>query len=236
MTARPTSRAPRSTSCSTQDVDVIVGAASSGVSLSVIDKITGAGVVAVLAGQHRGRASTPTTTTASTSAPPRPTSSRARCSPTSRSRTASRTSRSWPARTPTARVSPSRSRTTLKEKGASVAEYVLYTADATELHRRGQQGRGGQAGRDRAGRLRGDHQDHPAADRQGLRSAGHPDLLRGRQHWPTTPTRRSTSPASRAPSRRPAEPDPAFNDKLQTIDPKLKDFSLRSAVLRRRRC
>ena len=35
--------------------DVIIGAAASGVSVSVIDKITGAGRRAVLAGQHRGR-------------------------------------------------------------------------------------------------------------------------------------------------------------------------------------
>ena len=38
--------------CSAHKVDAIVGAASSSVSLSVIDKITGAGVRADLAGQH----------------------------------------------------------------------------------------------------------------------------------------------------------------------------------------
>ena len=45
MTAPPTSRAVRSTSCSAKDVDAIIGAAASGVSVSVIDKITSAGVV-----------------------------------------------------------------------------------------------------------------------------------------------------------------------------------------------
>ena len=102
---------------------------------------------------------------------------------------------------------------------------VLYAADATELHRRGQPDRGGQARRARAGRLRRDHEDHPAADRQGHRPAGHPDLLRGRQHWPTTRRRTSTSTGVKGTCPVSRRPDPDFNDRLLEIDPKLKDFT-----------
>ena len=61
------------------NADVIVGAASSSVSLSVIDKITGAGVVQFSPGEHLAGASTTRRPTrrASTSAPRPPTSSRA---------------------------------------------------------------------------------------------------------------------------------------------------------------
>ena len=45
MTPPPTPPTRPSTACSSQNVDAIIGAASSGVSLTVIDKITGAGVV-----------------------------------------------------------------------------------------------------------------------------------------------------------------------------------------------
>ena len=173
-----------------QDVDAIIGAAASGVSVSVIDKITGAGVVHfspantaagfdtyddnglyfrtapsdLLQGQVLGNLA---------------------------SRTASPTSRSWLARTSTARVWPSRSRPRSGEgrHGRRVRPVLRGRA---ELHGRGQPDRGGQARRARAGRLRGDHEDHPAADRQGDRPAGHPDLLRGRQPGRLLATRTST--------------------------------------------
>ena len=59
------------------NADAIIGAASSSVSLSVIDKITGAGVVEFSPANTSTGASTPTPTRACTSGPPRPTSSRA---------------------------------------------------------------------------------------------------------------------------------------------------------------
>ena len=66
-----------------QNVDAIIGAASSSVTLTIIDKIAGAGVTHVLAGQHVDRAVRPTRTRACTSAPPRRTSTRATCSASS---------------------------------------------------------------------------------------------------------------------------------------------------------
>ena len=47
MTARPTSRRPSRQAARATDADVIIGAASSSVSLSVIDKITQAGVAQI---------------------------------------------------------------------------------------------------------------------------------------------------------------------------------------------
>ena len=113
-----------------QDVDAIIGAAASGVSVSVIDKITGAGVVHFSPGQHRRglrhlRRQRPVLPDRAVRPAPGP-GARA----TSRSRTASPTSPSWLARTSTVRVSPSRSRRRCEEKGATVAEFVLYAADA----------------------------------------------------------------------------------------------------------
>ena len=60
--------------------DAIMGAASSAVSKTVIDKITGAVHDPVLARPTRRRTSRPTTTTACTSVRPRPTCCRAACS------------------------------------------------------------------------------------------------------------------------------------------------------------
>ena len=78
------------------------------------------------------RASTATRSTrkAFTSVPLRPTTCRARSWPTSSSRTASRTSPSWVARTSTVEGLAERTRDVLEEKGATVSDFVLYAADA----------------------------------------------------------------------------------------------------------
>ena len=46
-TPPPTSPRSRPTACSSHGVDAVIGAASSGVSLTVIDKITGSGVLQI---------------------------------------------------------------------------------------------------------------------------------------------------------------------------------------------
>ena len=112
-----------------QDADAIIGAAASGVSVSVIDKITGAGVV------HFSPANT-----AAGFDTYDDNGLYFRTAPSDRLQgqvlanlaveDGFRTSPSWLARTSTVRVWPSRSRTTLEEKGATVAEFVLYSADA----------------------------------------------------------------------------------------------------------
>ena len=131
VTARPTSRAPRPTSCSTQNADVIVGAASSSVSLSVIDKITGAGVVQFSPANTSPALRRPTTDRrASTSAPPRPTSSRARSWPTSRR--GRQQERRDPGPPGLLRRGPRRAdrRRTSRPVAATSSTKVLYYADA----------------------------------------------------------------------------------------------------------
>ena len=59
-----------------------------------------------------------------------------------------------------------------RPSGGNVAAKDALRRRRGELHRRGQQGRGGQARRHRPDRVRRDQEDHPGADRQGHRSAG----------------------------------------------------------------
>ena len=87
-TPPPTPPSRRSPAELQQNVDAIIGAASSSVSASVIDQITDGRRDAVLARPTRRSSSRTTTTRACTSASARPTSSRARCWPRSSPRTA----------------------------------------------------------------------------------------------------------------------------------------------------
>ena len=114
------------------NADVIIGAAASSVLAERHRQDHRRRCRRVLAGQHLAGVRHLQTTRVSTSAPPRPTSLQGAVLGKPRDRrTATRTSRSWPARTPTARGSPTRSRRRLKEKGATVATKQLYSADAT---------------------------------------------------------------------------------------------------------
>ena len=164
------------------NADVIVGAASSSVSLSVIDKIIGAGVVQFSPANTVDRRSTRYDDkdlyfrTAPSDV------LQGECSATWSSRTASRTSRSSPARTPTVRLSPSRSRRPSRTGAATSSTKVLYSADATNFTAEVNKITAAKPDAVVADRLQRDHQDHPGADRQGHRPAGRPGLLRRRQH------------------------------------------------------
>ena len=199
-----------------QDADAVIGAAASGVSVSVIDKITGAGVV------HFSPANT-----AAGFDTYDDNGLYFRTAPSDRlqgqvlanlavedgfSNVAVMARQDFYGEGLAEQV-----QTTLEEKGATRRRLRPLRRGRAELHRRGQPDRGGQARRPGAGRVRGDHEDHPAADRQGDRPAGHPDLLRGRQpgrllerelrpdrrqghaaRCPATPTRASTTGCSRS--------------------------------------
>ena len=163
--------APRSTSCSANDVDAIIGAASSGVSVTVIDKITGAGVVQFSPANTAAGFDTYDDNglyfrTAPSDRPAGPGPRR----PRGRGRRRERRHHGSPG---LLRRGPRRAgrRRRSRRRAPRSPSTSLYTR-TRELHRRGQQDRGGQARRHRADRVRGDHEDHPAADRQGHRPAG----------------------------------------------------------------
>ena len=68
-----------------------------------------------------------------------------------------------------------------RTKGADVAEYVLYAADAQNFTAEVNKIAAAKPDALVADRLRGDQEDHPAADRQGHRPQDIQTLLRGRQ-------------------------------------------------------
>ena len=115
---------------------------------------------------------------------------------------------------------------TLEEKGATVGEFVLYSADAQNFTAEVNKIAAAKPDALVLVALRGDHQDHPAADRQGHRPAGHPAVLRGRQHGRLLGGELRPRPASRAPSRSPAEVDQDVQRQAaRESNPKLKDFT-----------
>ena len=70
----------------------------------------------------------------------------------------------------------------IKDAGANVVAKELYSADASNFTAEVTSIAGKQARRRRADRLQRDHQDHPDDDRQGHRPEGPAGLLRRRQH------------------------------------------------------
>ena len=89
----------------------------------------------------------------------------------------------------------------IEAAGATVAGQGALQRRGGELHRRGQPDRCQEAGRDHPGGLRRDREDHPAAGRQGHGAEGHQDLHGGRQPLQHEVRRRraSTSPVRREP-------------------------------------
>ena len=183
VTARPTSRAPQTDKLLDANADVVVGAASSSVSLSVIDKITGAGVV-----QFSPANTSPALDDAKTD--PKDLYFRTAPSDVLQGAVMANTvigdgnnNVAILARQDSyGELLAEQIEKGIKAGGGNVVDQAALLRRRDELHRRGQQGRGVEARRDRAGRLRRDQEDHPAADRQGRRPAGRADLLRGRQH------------------------------------------------------
>ncbi len=167
-----------------QGSDVIVGAASSGVSLTVIDKIMSAGVDHVLAGQHvdrlrRGRLlqARPLLPHRSVGHPP----GRRDGQPAGRGRPAERGDPGSPGRLRrdagrADRQEPRGRRLARSPPPCSTARRRSPVDSQVDGDRR-LRGR-----RRRPGRLRGDHHDRPAADPGRGRPAGRPDVLRRRQH------------------------------------------------------
>ena len=71
---------------------------------------------------------------------------------------------------------------TIKDQGGNVAAKVVYSVDATSYTSEVAEDQGRQARCHRADRVQRDHEDHPGARVCRHRSSGHPDLLRRRQH------------------------------------------------------
>ena len=197
-----------------EDVDAIIGAASSGVSLTVIDKITGAGVVQ-FSPANTSTTCRPTPTTACTSAPLRRTSSRA-ASWLTRSR-GRRGDGRRPGPPGPLRRQPEVGVHRLVHRGGWRGRRRAHLRPGRgRLLGRGRPDRGRRPGRHRADRLRGDRQDRRRDVRRRHRP-GH----RSRSTWSTAtcPTaardgcRPGRSRAPRAPCpapRRPAD----FQDRL----------------------
>ena len=216
-----------------EDVDAIIGAAASGVSVSVIDKITGAGVV------HFSPANTAAGfdtyednglyfRTAPSDRAPGPAPGEPR-----RSRTASRTSPSWVARTSTARVSPrqcvTRSRRRAPRRGVRPVRRGRH-----EVQRGGHQDR---RRKPDALVLVGFEETTKIIPQLIANGIGPQDIQiyfvdgnladYSEESFDLTGVK-GTLPVS-------ADPDPGFNDKLCSSRPQAEGLQLRPAVLRRQR-
>ena len=114
----------------------------------------------------------------------------------------------------------------LEEKGATIASYELYSADATNYTAEVNKIAASKPDSIAVIGFEETTQDRSAADRQAGRSAGHPDVLRGRQHRRLL-RQTSTWKASRRPSQPLLEVPVDFNKKLRRgrAPKKLKDYT-----------
>ena len=129
-----------------ENVDAIIGAASSGVSLTVIDKITGAGVVQFSPANTSKTLST-YPTRACTSARLRPTSCRAQCSARSSPTTATTP---WPSSSATTRTAPACRKTSRRrstDAGVQGRRREGLRREGRHVRRRGRRDQGGRPGR-----------------------------------------------------------------------------------------
>ena len=212
-----------------QNVDAIVGAASSGVSMTVIDKITGAGVVQfspanTSPGFDDVRRQGPLLPHRSVRRPPGPGPGE----PRGRGRQQERRHpgspgllRRGPGRAASEKPSRTKRRQVVEHDRLRRRRRQNFTAEVSKIE-------AAKPDAIVADRVRRDHEDHPGADRQGHRPAGHQDLLRRRQpgrlleglRSGLRPRRRQGHPPG------PADADPDVQGRGCTrIDPELKDFT-----------
>ena len=182
MTAPPTSRAASADKLLNAGADAIIGAAASSVSLSVIDKITGAGVVQFSPGEHLARAGHR----------PRTTSLYFRTSPSDVLQgevlgnllieDGYKNVAILARQDSYGEGLANRVEEVVKAKGGAVATKQLYAADAQNFTAEVNKVAASKPDAVVVVGVRRDQEDRPVADRQGCRSPGPADLLRGRQH------------------------------------------------------
>ena len=99
--------------------------------------------------------------------------------------------------------------------GATVAAKVLYNAEAENFTAEVNEIAAAKPDADHPGGVRRDHEDHPAADRQGPRPGQDQDLLRRRQPGRLRRRRSFDLAGMKGTAPSPADLDPAFNEQAR---------------------